>query len=168
MGKRLFKKSQKKDSDNTVLSMVGEVNNSRESDKSLTDFPKVDKKFNTSIFFLFLNIKSHSRAPVSTGTRRRISSALWEDIYSTEYNSFMKIEQFSWKPVGMIMRIILKLKLAAKQHSEILLRRLFLHSSPWNWAEKERKISLAYEEQTYISDSAINIKPCILKCSRIC
>lgn len=66
------------------------------------------------------------------------------------------------------MRIILKLKLAAKQHSEILLRRLFLRSPSENWAEKERKISLTYEEQTYISDSAININPFILKCSRIC
>lgn len=66
------------------------------------------------------------------------------------------------------MRIVLKAKFAAKQHSEILPRRLFLHSPPANWAEKERKINLTYEEQTYISDSVINIKPCVLTCSRLC
>lgn len=72
-----MKKSQKQALGNTVLSMVGEVNSMQESGKSSTGFAKVDTKINTSISYLFLNIKSDSRAPVSTETCRRTSSVLW-------------------------------------------------------------------------------------------
>lgn len=74
---------------------------------------------------------------------------------------FMKTCRYDYKDY-------IEVKTYCKEHSEILLRRMFLHSPPANQAEKERKISLTYEEQTYISDSAINTKPCILKCCRIC
>lgn len=59
-GRTFSKKSQKKVLDNTVLNIVGEVKNVREYGKSSTGFAKVNTKSDTFIFFLFLNIRSHS------------------------------------------------------------------------------------------------------------
>lgn len=85
--------------------MSGGVNSMQESGKSSTGFPKVDTNFDTSIFFLFLNIRSHSWAPVSMGHAEgqgllcgRMFTAAIETVLYKKRTIFMKTEKFSWKP----------------------------------------------------------------------